>query len=1031
MGLKIDRLFLWVLFCFLLSGFAALLFQTAWTRQFAFVFGTSELAIATVLAAYMGGLSLGAAVSGRMIHRIRRPILVYGLLELGVGVSALAMPFAITATTAMGRAWFGQADGPPDASGMGLALFYLGCSFVVLLIPTGFMGATLPLLARYAVRSDHHLGRRIGTLYASNTVGAIFGTLVAGFWLLPAVGLSRTIDVGVGVNLLVFLVAASLARVAATSPSAEKSAAPRIVWQRFDVILPLILLSGITSFAYEVLWTRLVGQILGSSVYAFSSMLASFLAGIAIGSAVAARYATDRQRAILGFGIAQIAIAFFSLLAFTCLDFLPSLVVFFQSDVMGGVRPSDVALVVGLLLPSTFAIGATFPFAVRITARDQGDAASATARVYSWNTIGAIIGAVGAGFFLIPVMGFAWTVGLAAGLNLILATSASFLGEKVDRRLVALAVMGMVLLCIVPPKVPWELLRFTALNRTVLTGERIFDRVGRSSTVLLLRRNGSYYVTNNGLPEAGVIPADDSSGDLTNRWLGAFPVLARPDTESLLVIGLGGGLIVEDTPRSIKEVDVIELEPEVVEANRFLSERRFSDPLSDPRIRIIENDARGALMLTEKRYDAIVSQPSHPWTAGASHLYTREFFDLVSDRLTPGGVFIQWIGLRFVDEKLLRSLVATLLDVYPNVRVYSPPPYMAVLFVASNQPLPVEQTAAEGIAQSPETFARMGIEIPEDVAISLELDEVSARSFAKGAPVSTDDENILQTQSPRILGNSLTTAGVDALFAMHDPLTRMPLDLDTVYLVSETSSLRRGHHRFPLLGERADTAETRLVSEAIYASGQGDNAKAIRLLEEAIAELEEFEVAQQLLALLLRPDLVSRNPGEALLRLGALTVPAQSVVAGWRLRDDNDLEELEGDLAQVGPRDLLYRDAIRLRVRWRIASGDPDRAAEAAALMNRITAGSDGNTSDFFLRARAALAKGDVPTALRSLEIALTRLPLADPNYVSKVETLGSLLRKISVQGDDEVDRARIQGKVRARLSKFLRSRSLGPGGAR
>ena len=158
------------------------------------------------------------------------------------------------------------------------------------------------------------------------------------------------------------------------------------------------------------------------------------------------------------------------------------------------------------------------------------------------------LGAIGAGFFLIPAVGFAWTVGFAAALNLLLAVGVAFLGQGVARRVLVAGLIGMVLLAFLPPRTPWRLLRFAYLTRRVLPGQLIFDRVGRSSTVLVLYRKGAYYVTNNGLPEAGILPADDSSADLTNRWLGALPTLARPDSESLLVIGLGGGLVIEHAP---------------------------------------------------------------------------------------------------------------------------------------------------------------------------------------------------------------------------------------------------------------------------------------------------------------------------------------------------------------------------------------------------------------------------------------------------------------------------------------------------
>ena len=201
-----------VVACFFLSGFAALLYQTAWLRQFSLVFGTSELAVATVLAAYMGGLALGSAVAARYAGRVTRPVLAYGVLEAGIALSALAVPLLLLAARALYSSILGDQPTPPDAATIGQPVFYLLVAFVVLAIPTGFMGATLPLLIRYAVRTDREVGPRVALLYAINTAGAVCGTVAAAFVLLPAFGLNRTVWVGVAVNALVFVVAAALAR---------------------------------------------------------------------------------------------------------------------------------------------------------------------------------------------------------------------------------------------------------------------------------------------------------------------------------------------------------------------------------------------------------------------------------------------------------------------------------------------------------------------------------------------------------------------------------------------------------------------------------------------------------------------------------------------------------------------------------------------------------------------------------------------------------------------------------------------------
>ena len=221
-----SAVFVAVSLCFFLSGFAALLYQTAWMRQLSTVFGTSELAVATVLAAYMAGLAVGAAIAARVMGRIRRPILVYGVLEGTIAISAIAVPFLLQLAGIAYAALFGGQPQPPDASGLGQSTFYLSATFLVLIVPTACMGATLPMVTRYAVHKDEDVGPRVGLLYSINTSGAIAGTLVAAFLLLPALGLWGTVLVGALVNLGVFGVAALLAistTIESTTSSDSKS----------------------------------------------------------------------------------------------------------------------------------------------------------------------------------------------------------------------------------------------------------------------------------------------------------------------------------------------------------------------------------------------------------------------------------------------------------------------------------------------------------------------------------------------------------------------------------------------------------------------------------------------------------------------------------------------------------------------------------------------------------------------------------------------------------------------------------------
>ena len=381
-------------------------------------------------------------------------------------------------------------------------------------------------------------------------------------------------------------------------------------------ILPLMLISGANTFTYEVLWTRLLGHILGGSIAAFATMLASFLGGIAIGSVIAARFAKNSRVALTGFVVAQGGIAITSMLIYEYLHLL--------IPESGGLR-GNAGLAMVTLLPATLFVGATFPFAVRILARDKNNAARASARVYAWNTFGAIVGAAIAGFILIPLLKYEGAIQLAVTLNCALALAASLL--LFGRRYRTAAVAGVGLIAVVlayRPDLPEEILR-TSPMVVEAGGEILFYEVGRSATVLVVEEDGYLNLRTNGLPEASTNLKGAPPYQHSQHLLATVPVLARPDTRDMLIVGFGAGVAAEGVPPSVEAIDIVELEPKVIAANEFMAPGREIDPLADDRVSIYINDARSALALTSKTWDAIVSQPSHPWTAGASHLYTHEF----------------------------------------------------------------------------------------------------------------------------------------------------------------------------------------------------------------------------------------------------------------------------------------------------------------------------------------------------------------------------------------------------------------------
>ena len=948
-----DRRFLLLQLCFFISGFAALLYETAWTRELAFVFGTSELAVTAVLAAYMAGLALGAAIAARLAHRIRRPVLAYGVIELGIGLGALAVPFAIRGLMSIYVNWLGGLEAPPESVGLTTALFHLAGAFLVLVPCTALMGATLPLLARHAVHDDEQVGPRIGYLYAVNTAGAICGAITAAFVLLPEIGLRQTIYFGAFANALVFVAAALLSRYA---PPADRAPARRSAG--FSPVLPLIALSGAVSFTYEVLWVRLLGFILGGSTAAFATMLSSFLIGIALGSAFASRYARDMKRAASGFAFAQLGTALMAWLTFALADRIATVPVAMNASTAALLPGAGVAVLI--LLPVTLCVGASFPFAVRLMALNADDAASASARVYAWNTLGCIVGAVATGFWLLPVFGFEGALLIGALVNVLLAMAATGFFTSGTTRAVSVGVGALVALVLLVqrPAPPLGLIESVVFKSKAGQGELAFLEVGRSATVTLSRIPYAHQIATNGLPES-VIQAASNPPDLyqEGRWLSLLPLLARPEVERVLIIGLGGGRTLASVPPTVKEIDLIELEPEVVEANREAVEMLgLPDPLEDPRLTLRIGDARGALMLTGRNYDAIISQPSHPWTSGASHLYTREFFSLIQERLAPGGVFVQWMGLSFVDAPLLRGLVGTLGAVFENVTVLRPGG-AAILFISSDSELDFAKTSERAIAKAPESFETIGVHTFSDVAAAIRLEKEASRTFAANYPIITDDHNLLAWVAGRSPGytGALGRAGKD--LQLHDPLPELAALAppgEFIRRMVVRGSEGRARAILPTLDQ-----EARNTASGWLLVSKGRPLRAASFFEAALAENPESESALIGLAF-------SRGRPEDIERVSSAV---QAVIEGESLvqrRNFQALSELDDLLAQSLPGSLLYPEATRLRVAWRLGLGTPQYAEEALALVEVLSA-RDRKVDELLLRAEAAQKAGKTEYAWASL----------------------------------------------------------------
>jgi spermidine synthase len=1049
--------------CFALSGVAALVYQTAWTRQFAIVFGTSELAVATVLAAYMGGLALGALLAERFLPRVTRPVITYALLELGIALGAtFVVPFLLWAANFALQALFGGQPSPPSSDHAATTLFYLISAFVALALPTTLMGATLPMLARYAVDEENHIGHRIGLLYAINTAGAVIGALITAFALLPELGLRHTIWFAAAINGLVFLLAAALGRrvspppapkgfEVAPAPGSGPEALPpappvRARAHSFSKlpspswVLPLMLLGGAVAFFQEVLWARMLSHVVGSSIYAFGVMVASFLTGIALGGGLGAAVARNRERAATGLAVAFIVAAVAAAVAYLRLEsLLPQ-----QAGLMNNVQtfgfihlPMNALFAGLLLLPMTLAIGMTYPLAVRVLARDADDAAPASARVYAWNTIGAIAGSLAAGFLLIPALRYEGAVQVAVIASAVLGLVALWVLVPLNR--VVSAVVSVVVLAacaFFAPQPPMKLLVTSPLN-VGTKGRVLYYDVGRSAGVVLLAQDGGLALRTNGLPEAlmdspGSIPR--FSGEF---WLSPLAVIARPHTSDMLIVGFGGGVVVEGVPPSVRHVDVIELEPKVIEANRRASPLRRRDPLTDPRVNIILNDARGALRLTNHRYDAIISQPSHPWTAGASHLYTREFMQLAHDHLTPNGVFVQWMNVIFMDESLLRSLTATLLSVYGEVRVYRPDPN-TIVFLASDQPLDLEtQLAATGIPlrAAPLHYSRFGINATEDLVAALMLDAAGARRMAAGAPLITDNDNRIATSSVFEKGLGLNGDTSGRILAPMDPLQRADSFIyaaplreqlsfqyiarrNSVFMLLDPSLSDRVGRMSQILGTTAEGEYARMT----YYRMRRDQQRSVELLKIAI---DEFPRDESLRAEYLRASfaLLARNAAppeinELAARISGSGIPVVSAARSAAKSEWRDVARADDLLAEVPWTDPWYPEAIELRISWRTRVTNAEQQKrfgdEALTMIDRIAIMSP-TLGLYGLRARAGFA-GKRPGVV--VESVSNYARLAAGMVRSNVNTAESLRQDARALTEILDDAERLPGVDLARLAE-------------
>ncbi len=751
---------------FFVSGATGLVYQTVWARQLHLVFGTSTLAVAVVLAVFMLGLGLGGAALARVVDRVRHPLRLYGWLEVGIGLWALAFPALLEALTpaflSLARV---LAAGPALTTAMQVTTVAL-----LLLPPTAAMGATLPLLARFASEGPTDAGERIGMLYGVNTAGAVAGTAAAGLWALPTLGLAWTTLVAAAGNLGLGAIALALSRT--TAPLQERSRQPVVGALGIAVAMAA---AGWASLVYEVAWTRVLALILGGSTYAFTVMLIAFLAGIGLGGRLGGPLADHwhRRHGTAGVwgGLAAIEAAVgLSSYAITHLyDALPWWYLAWFDAVDGAAHPvlmwAGCLVLAGIVLaPPAVLMGLAFPVAVRAALPTDGALGEAAGRVYAANTFGSAAGAAVAGFVLLPALQVRGTVAVAVAVNLTLAAVLGAAAVEHGRWRPPLAALVALALVIALPA-RWDPMWMTAglyqyapmvdhptkaRARAFATGHHdlLYYAEGQASVVTVAQNpeSGVLWLANNGKVDAS------STGDLSTQVLVSLIPAMHTTPRQTMVIGLASGITAGALAEldSVESLEIVELEPAIEPAARLFDEHNGA-VLDDPRVSLVLADARNhVLRAAPQTWDLVVSEPSNPWISGVSNLFTAEFFALGRTRVAPGGIWCQWIQSYGLTADDLTGLLGTFADTWPHVLVYASDDYGDLIVLGSDAPLTPTLAGAEALLTGPaaERLASIDVSHAVDLLARVEQDRAGLLELAQGRPRNTDDNLRIEYAAP-------------------------------------------------------------------------------------------------------------------------------------------------------------------------------------------------------------------------------------------------------------------------------------------
>jgi spermidine synthase len=655
---------------FFFSGISGLIYETIWLRMLIRVLGCTAYATAVMLAAFMAGMALGSYLLGRYAADFPNKLRLYALLELGVGITALALTFSLNHLVPLYRLIYGLVHG----GRFGLTIFQSVLMFAVLLVPTSLMGGTLPVLSAHTKSHQLSFPRRIGLLYGLNTLGAVVGVLWSGLFSIGALGETATLYIGLVITLAVAWLAFRMSLqdqpAAAEAQAPRSDAGPAISAYSLPtrrLVGVAYLLSGFTAMAYEIVWTRMFQIELGTSIYAFSIMLAFYLAGVATGSLCARQLVGKAEHPLQMFGLAQLGVGLYGLIGMYLVSFFEPVSLSLQLSLKHVLVMPFV-----VVFPITFVLGVIFPAVCRCYVASEAEVSRAVGRLYALNTLGCILGSLVCGFVLVWLLGTRGTVLVLAGINLTLGVVLVFRESAGIRQsylwpAAATVVMAAVVLGFASPD-PFTAAVQRAIRqsfgRSAKEVKIYFQKEGIAATTTALgipNQPSSEHLWVNGI--GMTIPCTET------KIMAHLPLLLHQNPKEMLIVCFGMGTTVRSA-RVHKQIqcDVVELVPEVYDCLPYF---HADGPaiLSDPRIHRYADDGRNFLLMRSKQYDVITMDPPPPvWSAGTVNLYTEEFFDLCHRHLNPDGIMCLWVPPMEASEA--RMIMKTFNTVFPDTYVW-------------------------------------------------------------------------------------------------------------------------------------------------------------------------------------------------------------------------------------------------------------------------------------------------------------------------------------------------------------------------